>query len=317
MDVNEEFLKTIKQVTLEDKYSKAKLKQLIKEDILSSGQEIITQFEKAIKYIQSYYNTEYWNTKQSKINHCKLFISPAEAVMEVLIATLPYWEKPTMMQNIAAQLGNKLGYEDIFDAVEIASDLITCVAEADLIDITKIVPEGKDVATLHIQSAIKMEDSLLARISIMQYPLPLLVEPKEITNNTEGCYFTFKKNVILGLHFNQHNDPLAYDIMNITQNIPLSIDLDILEVNDDLRHKDIDEDEEAKKKFKILTSFKQFDTEVDTVVREMVEQGNKFYLGFYPDKRGRMYCQGYHISYQGNGYQKAMINFNKQQLITD
>jgi DNA-directed RNA polymerase len=256
--------------------------------------------------------------------------------MEVLIATLPYWEKPTMMQNIASQVGNKLGYKDIFDAVEIASDLITCVAEADLIDITKIVPEKneekmftglevdykggefnqKNITTLHVQSCLKMDDELLAHISIMQYPLPMIVTPKEITNNREGHYLTFNKDVILGLHFNQHDNELAYDVMNITQNIPLSIDVDVLPLNDHVRHKERDKDEEAKKKMKILTSFKQFDKEVDLVVEELLAEDNKFYLGFRPDKRGRFYCAGYHISYQSNSYGKAMINFHKKQLIT-
>jgi DNA-directed RNA polymerase len=37
--------------------------------------------------------------------------------------------------------------------------------------------------------------------------------------------------------------------------------------------------------------------------------GNRFWLTHKYDKRGRTYCQGYHVSYQGNDYNKACIEF--------
>jgi DNA-directed RNA polymerase len=42
----------------------------------------------------------------------------------------------------------------------------------------------------------------------------------------------------------------------------------------------------------------------------------EFYFIVQFDKRGRMYTHGYHITNQGSGYKKALVNFSKKQLIT-
>ena len=43
--------------------------------------------------------------------------------------------------------------------------------------------------------------------------------------------------------------------------------------------------------------------------------GNKFYFTHKVDKRGRLYCQGYHINYQSASYKKAMIELANKEII--
>ena len=47
----------------------------------------------------------------------------------------------------------------------------------------------------------------------------------------------------------------------------------------------------------------------------LINEGNRFYLTHKYDKRGRTYCQGYHVSYQGNTYRKAILQLADKELV--
>jgi DNA-directed RNA polymerase len=51
------------------------------------------------------------------------------------------------------------------------------------------------------------------------------------------------------------------------------------------------------------------------VIGILEEYGNEFYLTHRYDKRGRVYCQGYHISYQGNAWNKSVIELADKEII--
>ena len=48
----------------------------------------------------------------------------------------------------------------------------------------------------------------------------------------------------------------------------------------------------------------------------MVQCGNKFYLNHKVDKRGRIYCSGYHITTQGTAFKKASIELAHEEIVT-
>ena len=45
--------------------------------------------------------------------------------------------------------------------------------------------------------------------------------------------------------------------------------------------------------------------------------GNDIYLTHKYDKRGRIYCQGYFISYQGTDWNKAVIELSNKEIVHD
>ena len=48
----------------------------------------------------------------------------------------------------------------------------------------------------------------------------------------------------------------------------------------------------------------------------LTEESDTFYLPHKYDKRGRTYCQGYHVSYQGAAWNKAVIEFANEEVTT-
>ena len=45
--------------------------------------------------------------------------------------------------------------------------------------------------------------------------------------------------------------------------------------------------------------------------------GKDIYLTHKYDKRGRVYCQGYYISYQGTDWNKAVIELSNKEIVSD
>ena len=64
----------------------------------------------------------------------------------------------------------------------------------------------------------------------------------------------------------------------------------------------------------------RFRSENSPWIREVMEalfmMGNEFYLTHRYDKRGRCYAQGYHVTTQGNPWNKAVIEFAHEELAT-
>ena len=62
-------------------------------------------------------------------------------------------------------------------------------------------------------------------------------------------------------------------------------------------------------------AFEKYDRTAKDVIDLLVKEGNEFYLTHKYDKRGRIYCQGYHVTYQGAPWNKACIEFADQEII--
>ena len=48
-----------------------------------------------------------------------------------------------------------------------------------------------------------------------------------------------------------------------------------------------------------------------------VFENKEFYFNWSPDYRGRIYCGGYHLSPQGNEYDKSIMEFSEGEIITE
>lgn len=62
-------------------------------------------------------------------------------------------------------------------------------------------------------------------------------------------------------------------------------------------------------------AFLKYDKVAKDVIGLLIQEGNEFYLTHKYDKRGRVYCQGYHVTYQGAAWNKAVIEFADKELI--
>ena len=60
---------------------------------------------------------------------------------------------------------------------------------------------------------------------------------------------------------------------------------------------------------KRVKAFAKYDKSSREVIDALFTAGDRFWLTHKYDKRGRTYCQGYHVSYQAADWNKACIQF--------
>jgi DNA-directed RNA polymerase len=61
--------------------------------------------------------------------------------------------------------------------------------------------------------------------------------------------------------------------------------------------------------------FEKYDRTAKDVITALSIHTDGFYLTHKYDKRGRVYCQGYHINYQGAPWNKATIQLADKELV--
>jgi hypothetical protein len=148
-----------------------------------------------------------------------------------------------------------------------------------------------------------------------QFPLPMVIEPREVKDNRDTGYVINRGSIIL--KNNHHEDDVCLDHINRVNKIPFKIDQVVtLMVKNKWRNLDKPKEGESSEEFKKrLRAFEKYDRTAKDVIGLLNHEGNQFYLTHKYDKRGRIYCQGYHVTYQGAPWNKAVIAFANEELI--
>lgn len=181
------------------------------------------------------------------------------------------------------------------------TDAIEKAVIADLIDWS--IPLEVFIVRFDITPDVQEE------IDTYQYPLPMLVEPRELTNNRDTGYFTNKDSVIL--RNNHHEDDVCLDFLNKINRVKLRVNSDSVAFNKN-SWKNLERPkpgEDRKEYQKRVKAFEKYDRTAREVHQHLDIAGGEFYLTHKYDKRGRVYSQGYHVNYQGNDWNKSTIEF--------
>lgn len=162
-----------------------------------------------------------------------------------------------------------------------------------------------------------ISDDVQAELDRFQFPLPMVIEPVEVTNNRETGYLINRGSIIL--KNNHHEDDVCLDHINRVNKIRFKIDEVVAcMVKNKWRNLDKPNEGESKEDFKRrVKAFEKYDRTAKDVIEVLCHEGNEFYLTHKYDKRGRIYCQGYHVTYQGAPWNKAVISFANAEVITD
>lgn len=131
-----------------------------------------------------------------------------------------------------------------------------------------------------------------------KHPL-IFQEPEPVTNN---------QGLILGNPQNQHDKEICLDHINRMNRIPLSLNERFI----------FTYVETPKKPLDTLQKKEQWDKHVEDSYEkyaEFIVNGNKGFLKYAYDTRGRVYDTGYHITSQGTGYKKAILELANKELI--
>jgi len=164
-------------------------------------------------------------------------------------------------------------------------------------------------------TAITLGDDVQADLDRYQFPLPMVIEPMEVKTNRDTGYMLSRGSIILKK--NHHNDDVCLGHINRQNRVKLTINRDTAQmVKNTWRNLDKPKDGESKDDFeKRVRAFNKYDRTCHDVIETLTEHGNEFYLTHKYDKRGRIYCQGYHCSYQGAPWNKAVIELADKELI--
>ena len=193
--------------------------------------------------------------------------------------------------------------------MQATADMILKAAYADLVDYQ--VQQDIFIVAYDITADVQHE------IDLYQYPLPMIVKPKELKSNRDSGYLTSRDSIIL--RDNHHMDDVCLDHMDDINSTALSINLDVLKtIKNSWRNLEAPKpDEERSDYYKRVKAFEKYDSCSKEVMEHLVLHGNRFHLTHRYDKRGRVYCQGYHVNYQGNPWNKAVVEFADKEYLTE
>lgn len=181
------------------------------------------------------------------------------------------------------------------------ADMILKAAQEDFVD-------WNDLSQSVIVKFILSED-VQEKLNQFQYPLPMIEEPSTVSNNKQTGYRTIKGSLIL--KNNHHNEDICLDHINRMNAVPLSLNADVVAFvqNNWKNLNKAKEGEKVEDYRKRVRAFEKYDESSRDVLQALMAAGNRFWLTHKYDKRGRSYCQGYHATYQGNDWNKAVIEF--------
>jgi hypothetical protein len=196
------------------------------------------------------------------------------------------------------------------EELQICADMVLKAAEVDLVD-------WDDLAK---QFVIRIDVSLhvYEDLDRYQYPLPLVVPPREVRTNRDTGYHSqgsAKGSIIL--KHNHHDDDVCLDHINRVNQVTLTLNPDtVAMVQNKWRHLDRQKDGEIRDDYlKRVKAFEKYDRVSRDVIAHLMMLGNEFYLTHRYDKRGRCYAQGYHVNPQGNDWNKAVIEFAEKEVV--
>jgi DNA-directed RNA polymerase len=190
---------------------------------------------------------------------------------------------------------------------QMTCDLILKCCQADLVDWH---PSLRQLIVRYDISQDVQDD-----LDRYQYPLPMIVEPNELKTNEDTGYFTSRNSVIL--KNNHHDNDVCLDHLNKINHIKLKINsVTANMIANSWKNLDKPKDGEDRKDYqRRVKAFEKYDRTAKDVMMHLEIAGNKFYLTHKYDKRGRVYAQGYHVNYQGNAWNKAVIEFAEGEVI--
>ena len=198
-------------------------------------------------------------------------------------------------------------FEEEEYVLQACADMILKAIQANLINYS----EMSNVCIIRLDLSQDVYDDL----DRYQFPLPMLIPPVTVTNNKQSGYLKVQCSLIL--KNNHHDDDICLDHINRVNAVKMTINTDTANMVKN-QWKGLDKpkpDEEFVDYQKRVDAFDKFDRTSRDVIDHIVIMDNEFHLTHRYDKRGRTYCVGYHANYQGNAWNKAVIEFADKELI--
>lgn len=297
-----------RQLAIEHTYSRKFIDQYIENEIRSNP-DMMQRLQWGVQMLEDYRQPNHtYDFNGTEVDHtsknarvAQLADLDLEALVMAIFVGVAYCQSPEQFTSITAQLAGRLSFDDKEDSIKTIAEMAALLCQTDAFDIGK---EHVD-AELMIQSRIPLSTKLLNYVEHSSYLPPMVCEPEEITHNYQSGYLTHNDCLVLGKG-NGHDGDLCLDVINKQNRIPLKLDLEFLSTVEENPTFELD----GTPKIQNWSHFKQVSYHMYRLIKDQT-----FYLTNKVDKRGRLYAQGYHITTQGTGFKKAMVEFAEEEIV--
>jgi len=209
-------------------------------------------------------------------------LDPLTAYSLVLkILSIVVIQKEMTYQACIGYVANSIDHPDALSRAKIAAEVIAICYAKDLIEISMVK------RTYFITT-----DKGIGEPVVLKKHVPL----KEMTD---------VRRTILGGRLKQHEADVCPEHLKMMNKIPLCLDQRVISELEETPTREPDPEN--------LDAWHQFKRDSKSMYEEV---GNDtFYLEHKYDTRGRVYCSGYFINYQGASYKKAIIQLADKEIV--
>lgn len=207
------------------------------------------------------------------------------------------------------------------DLIEISTSTTTIVDTViNLFDHGLVDIDFDNKNRMYITTKILLTEEQAEKLDELQYKIPMIIPPlptnQKGNNKGSGYYTKGSDSLILN---NNHEYDIDSTVLDRINSIPFTINISLMK---SIRNhwkcmENLDDEGNPMISLETNTNFDRFEKGVFKTSALMINHGNKFYFTNKYDKRGRVYCCGYHLSFQGNSYAKAQLEFSNKQYISE
>lgn len=172
-----------------------------------------------------------------------------------------------------------------------------------------IMPRDAESGMLTIQNYFTPSQEFRDHAAQCMYLPPMVCKPDRLTHNKDSVWLVTPFGSLITKKFNHHDGDISLDVINRKNRIPLSLSQEFLTQVDEVYSDNVATDPEK------LAQYQRFQAKSYEVFKYIICNGNRMYLPHKKDKRNRTYAQGYHCSYQGNSFRKAMVEFADKEIV--
>ncbi len=298
-------MEPIKQVILqemnEQRYNRKHIDAKIK-DFITNDTETSNKVFMGVMLVEKYMAGQYYESKMKRIAQLQQLDIP-DLVLEIFIG-VAYCMRDELFTSASAKIAARLKFSDKVEAIATVAELLAVLCQTDAFDIDK----ADKMASLTIISRMKLPANLVDFIENSEYLPPMVCKPLKLTHNYSSGYLTHNDSLILGTG-NHHDGDICLDVLNTMNGVALKLDTEFLSTVEEEPTFELDSQEKE-------DLWRDFKTQSYKFYSLMVQCGNKFYLNHKVDKRGRIYCSGYHITTQGTAFKKASIELAHEEIVT-
>lgn len=301
----------ISQTKLEHLLHVQHVEEKVKNEILN---DLYPQVSRAVAVYSDWLEDTKWESHERRKDTIRHF--DKESVVLKVLTKIVHNSTALPLVSIAGMI-NLSPDLDKLDSIQLSCDLIALLEASELYRLSKSAG-----GTYVVESTVELSEELVRQIKVGCYLPPMIENPETIYKNDQSGYLTINRDsMILGGEHNQHSGNISLDVINTLNQNEYELDTFITQQEkpwhrEYLTPLDIyclrEEDREIYRN-ELIT--RQLYLEQFNYLKELLAE-RTIRFTHKPDKRGRLYCQGYHFSTQGSSYEKACLNLRKKEFVT-